>query len=315
MRLGSAAIACGSDGRMNAGSTTTAGSPEAAKRADQASGSSPSSCHSSSKPASAKARSASSQTCVQAARAEDVVAVGARLVGHAAHLGLAEDRDHPVDVVGREAPVALRLQVAERERAAGRAGAQRVHVVDHLPREELRPAAARLVVEEDPAGDPDAVRLAVAPAEHVRGRLRRGVRALRVEGGVLVVDDALARHRAEHLARRGLVEARRRAVEPDRVEQVDDDVRVRLPRRLRVGERRADAALAGEVVELLRPHVADERAQRARVADVAPHDASAARGGRRAARPRSRRARRRAPSSPRRAGAARGSSRPGRSRR
>ena len=49
-------------------------------------------------------------------------------------------------------------------------------------------------------------------------------------------------------------------------------MRVRLPGRLRVGERRAHAALAGEVVELLRPDVADERAQRAGVADVAPHD-------------------------------------------
>ena len=59
-------------------------------------------------------------------------------------------------------------------------------------------------------------------------------------------------------------------------------MRVRLPGRLRVGERRAHAALAGEVVELLGPDVADERAQRARVADVAPHRRSAARGGRRA---------------------------------
>ena len=48
---------------------------------------------------------------------------------------------------------------------------------------------------------------------------------------------------------------------------------VRLPGRARVGERRADAALAGEVVELLGPDVADERDERAGVANVAPHRA------------------------------------------
>ena len=62
MRLGSAAIASGSDGRMNAGSTTTAGSPESSNVAPQPSGSSPSRRQASWKPASAKARSTSSHT-------------------------------------------------------------------------------------------------------------------------------------------------------------------------------------------------------------------------------------------------------------
>ena len=131
-------------------------------------------------------------------------------------------------------------------------------MVDDLAREEPRPAPARLVVEEDPAGDLDAVALPVAAAEHVRGGLGGGVRALRIERRVLVVDDALAGDRAEHLARGGLVEARFGAVEPDGIEQVDDDMRIRLPGRLRIGERSADAALAGEVVELFGPDVADE---------------------------------------------------------
>ena len=107
-------------------------------RADQSSGSSPSSCHSSSKPGERERAVGELPDVVQLPRAEDVVAVGARLVGHAADRRLAEDRDHPVDVVRREAPVALRLQVAERERRRRRAGPQRVHVVDDLPREELR---------------------------------------------------------------------------------------------------------------------------------------------------------------------------------
>src|SRR5579885_427028 len=103
----------------------------------------------------------------------------------------------------------------------------------------------------------------------MRGGLRRRVRALRVERRRLVVNDAGARRRAEHLAGRGLVEARAGAVLAHRVEEADDDVGVRLPRRARVGERGADARLAGEVVELLRPQVADERAERAGVAQVA----------------------------------------------
>src|SRR5207237_482786 len=45
-----------------AGSTTTAGSPVSANAADHSSGSAPASCQTSSKPASPKARSASSQT-------------------------------------------------------------------------------------------------------------------------------------------------------------------------------------------------------------------------------------------------------------
>ena len=44
---------------------------------------------------------------------------------------------------------------------------------------------------------------------------------------------------------------------------------VRLPGRLWIVERGADAALAGEVVDLLGPDVSDERPERARVADVA----------------------------------------------
>src|SRR5215831_7548291 len=59
------------------------------------------------------------------------------------------------------------------------------------------------------------------------------------------------------------------------IEQVDDDVRVRLPRRLRIGKGRCDAALPGEVVDLLRSNVADQRADRAGVAKVAPHGTQA----------------------------------------
>ena len=117
MRRGSAAIAAGSDGRMKAGSTTTAGAPEAANRAVPGERVVAVELPPELEPGEREGAVRELPHRVQAARAEDVVAVGGSLVGDVPHLGLAEDRDHPVDVVGRKAPVALRLQVAERERA------------------------------------------------------------------------------------------------------------------------------------------------------------------------------------------------------
>ena len=117
---------------------------------------------------------------VDAARAEDVVVVEASLVGDAANRSLADDRHHPVDVVRGEAPVALGLQVAERQRSPLAARAEPGYVVDDLAREKLRPAAAGLVVEEDSARDPQVVGLAIALAEQVRSGLRGGVGALRL---------------------------------------------------------------------------------------------------------------------------------------
>src|SRR5262249_30385300 len=89
------------------------------------------------------------------------------------------------------------------------------------------------------------------------------------------MDDLTARDRSEHLAGRCLVDAPIRAVVADRVEHMDDDVRVRLPRRLRIAKRRGNAALAGEVVDLLGADVADQRPNRSGVAKVAPHGTDA----------------------------------------
>src|SRR5262249_29853383 len=79
---------------------------------------------------------------VELAGAEHVVTVRRGVVTR-----LAEDGDHPVDVVRREPPVALDLQVAERERLRRAAVAQVANVIDDLARKELQPAAVRLVVE------------------------------------------------------------------------------------------------------------------------------------------------------------------------
>ena len=67
-------------------------------------------------------------------------------------------------------------------------------------------------------------------------RLCGSIWALRVELRHFVVDDLTASQVSEHLAGGGLVEPRFRAVFPDRIEKMDDDVRVRFPRRARVSE-------------------------------------------------------------------------------
>ena len=212
--LGSAAIASGSDGRMNAGSTTTAGSPESANAARHAERIVAVELPRELEAGERERAVGELPDVVQPARAEDVVAVEARLVGHAADRrpgggSRSSRRRSPARSPSRAAPSGCRARAARSPCPARSA----CRWSTTLRVRNCGAAAVRLVVEEDPAGDPDVVRLAVAAAEQVRGGLRGGVRALRVERGRLVVDDALARHRAEHLARRGLVEARRRAVE------------------------------------------------------------------------------------------------------
>src|SRR5262245_49342882 len=109
-------------------------------------------------------------------------------------------------------------------------------MVDHLATEEGRPTAMRLMVEQDPARDAKAVGLAVAAAEEMGCRLRGSVGALRVQRRHFVVYNFTAGQVSEHLAGGGLVEPRSRAVFPDRVEKMDDDVGVRFPRRAWVSE-------------------------------------------------------------------------------
>ena len=115
IRLGFAAIAFGSEGRMNAGSTTDGRLPgrgEAGRPGERV--------VAVELPFELEAPECEGAVGelpdrVQLARAEHVVAVGLGPVGDPAPLGLAEDREHPLHVVGGEAPVALCLQVSERQ--------------------------------------------------------------------------------------------------------------------------------------------------------------------------------------------------------
>ena len=112
------------DGLMNDGSTTTTATPDS-KRADQSSGSSPSSSHSSLNPASAERHDPRAPHVVQPAGAEDTRSrYDARLVREAcgSRPG-AKDCDHPLDVVehqspNRVAPSGSRARAAPRARPA-----------------------------------------------------------------------------------------------------------------------------------------------------------------------------------------------------
>src|SRR5439155_8300741 len=62
---------------------------------------------------------------------------------------LLEHEPHRADVVAGEAPVAVRVEVADRERT-GEAELDARYAVGHFARDEFDPAARRLVIEEHP---------------------------------------------------------------------------------------------------------------------------------------------------------------------
>ena len=105
------------------------------------------------------------------AAADDVVVRLRRLEHHV----------HRADVVAGVAPVAFGVEVAEQELVLLAELDARGRLRD-LARHELRPAARRLVVEEDAAAGEDAVALAVVDGDVVPVHLRDAVRAARPEG-------------------------------------------------------------------------------------------------------------------------------------
>src|SRR5438128_789401 len=92
---------------------------------------------------------------------EHIVAVLGRDVVDLANRRLTNHAEHAFNIIGCKAPVPSRLQIPD---ASGLLAtfAQSVNVVDDLPAEKPISAAMRFVVEEDPACDAQAVRLAIA---------------------------------------------------------------------------------------------------------------------------------------------------------
>ena len=119
-------------------------------------------------------------------------------------LVLLQHQPHRAHVVAGKSPVAMRVEIADRQRV-GEPELDPRDAVGHLARDELEAAPRRLVVEEHPRHREQIVALAVVHRDVVGEHLRDAVRAARIERRQLGL-----RHLAdlaEHLARRGLVEA------------------------------------------------------------------------------------------------------------
>ncbi len=131
---------------------------------------------------------------------------------------LLEHAPHRLDVLGRPAPVALHVHVAEHELLAVAGGDARRGERDLLRDEALGPER-RLVVEEDAVAGVQAVAVAVVGDHEVRGRPsppRTGC-----AGGTASPRRPRRHGRAEALARPRVVEARRQPQEADHLEQRD----------------------------------------------------------------------------------------------
>ena len=185
-------------------------------------------------------------------------------------LGLLHHPPHRVHVVAGEAPVAAGVEVAEGEGLLQPQGDPRDGDRD-LPGHELRPTTRRLVVEQDARRRVHSVGLAVVDRHVVAEDLGHAVGGPRPEERALLLGYVL--DLAEHLRARGLVEAHLArvvvAVEPDRLEDVEDtlggDVRRQhgvLPRVRHEGDR-------PEVVDLVGPGLLHGPHQRGEVREVA----------------------------------------------
>ena len=135
-----------------------------------------------------------------------------------------------------------------------------------LARDEGLAAALRLVVEEDAVGGVHPVGLAVVDRDPERGDLGHGVGAAGVEGRRLGLR---RRRRAEHLARRGLVEARLHAGLADRLQQPHGAHAGHVARVLRDVERDAHMRLGPEVVDLVWLDLVDEAHKATRIRQIA----------------------------------------------
>ena len=154
---------------------------------------------------------------VRLARRDDVV-VGLLLLQH---------EPHRLDVIAREAPVALRVEVAEAELARHPELDARDTVGD-LARHELDAAPRRLVIEQDAVARVHAERLAVVERDVVAVDLGHAVWRARVEGRRLGLRHLV--HLAEHLGGGRLIEARVRLHATDRLEQPRHPERVDVTR-------------------------------------------------------------------------------------
>jgi hypothetical protein len=192
---------------------------------------------------------------VHLARGHDVVV----------RLGLLEHQPHRLDVLGREAPVAAGVEVAEVELGLG-AGEDRRDPAGDLPRHERGAATWRLVVEQDAVRRVEVVCLAVLDGHPVGEDLRHGIRTARIERRPLRLRP-LPDHPV-HLARPGLVEPDRVVEMANRFEQPERSHARCVGRELGHVEADLDVTLGTEVVDLVRADAVQGRDERRRIGQV-----------------------------------------------
>ena len=153
-------------------------------------------------------------------------------------------RRHRGDVIRRVAEIAARIEIAERdrflapERDARRADAE-------LARDERRIAPFRFVIEQDRARSAKAMRCAPARDRAVREQLRQAIRRDRRQRRRFVLRSLAGR--AEDFGARGEHEMRVGLVRAHRFEHMHGADAVRFDAADRIGERRGDAGLSGEM--------------------------------------------------------------------
>src|SRR5207248_1381907 len=133
--------------------------------------------------------------------------------------------------------------------------------------EEGRILTYTLMIEENPGGRVEVVRLAVVDRDEVAVDLRHAIGRAGIEGRHLVLRNLA--HLAEHLARGGLVEARLRTHFAHRLEHARDAHSCELGRQRRLDPRDRDKRHRGQVVDLGGPRRAQRVHQRTLVKEVA----------------------------------------------
>ena len=166
---------------------------------------------------------------------------------------------HRPHVVAREAPVAMRIQVAERK-MVGEAELDPRHRVGHLPRHELQASPRRLVVEQNAGHREQIVALAIVHGDVVGERLGHPVGAAGMERRLLRLR-RLPRL-AEHLARRCLIAPNRGVHPSDRLEDSGHPLGVVLAGEHRLLPGRGHERHGREIVELVRLNLVDHAQQR-----------------------------------------------------
>jgi hypothetical protein len=174
-------------------------------------------------------------------------------------LVLLQHQPHRAHVVAGIAPVALRVEIAERQ-MIGQTELDPRHAIGHFARHELQPAAWRLVVEQDAGDREHVVAFAVVHRDVVAEHLRHAVRAARIERRQLGL-----RHLAYapvHLARRRLVDADVEIDLTHRLEEARHTHRVVFAGQQRLVPRCGHERHRRQVVQLVGPHVLNDAHQR-----------------------------------------------------